>query len=128
MDVGPVSTTAASCGCYQRAHTTTPHALQPCKRLDCPPALLALLLSLALQQVGSPDLAATPQTLRAQLQKLQAQEEEAERLRAKLVGKVELLREEAAVLRSLDQEKRKLEEQVGHAGCFCMGADTNSEA
>lgn len=64
-------------------------------------------------QVGTPAASATPQTLRAQLQKLQAQEEEAERLRCKLVGKVELLREEAAALRSLDQEKRQLEEQVG---------------
>lgn len=128
MRVGPVSTTTVSCGCDQRAHPTTPHALQPCKRLDFPPAMLTPLLSLALQQVGSPGMAATPQTLRAQLQKLQAQEEEAERLRTKLVGKVELLREEAAVLRSLDQEKRKLEEQVGRAGCFCMGTDSNSEA
>jgi hypothetical protein len=67
-------------------------------------------------QVSTPALSATPQTLRAQLQKLQAQEEEAERLRAKLVGKVELLREEAAALRGLDAEKRQLEEQVG-AGC-----------
>jgi hypothetical protein len=58
-------------------------------------------------------MSATPQTLRAQLQKLQAQEEEAKRLRAKLVDKVELLREEAATLRSLDQEKRQLEVQVG---------------
>jgi hypothetical protein len=63
--------------------------------------------------VSTPAASATPQTLRAQLQKLQAQEEEAERLRCKLVGKVELLREEAAALRGLDQEKRQLEEQVG---------------
>jgi hypothetical protein len=83
-----------------------------CSVLPC--ARCSSSASRPLQQVGSsPDLAATPQTLRAQLAKLQAQEEEAERLRAKLVGKVELLREQAAVLRSLDQEKRKLEEQVG---------------
>lgn len=66
-------------------------------------------------QVGT-SASATPQTLRAQLQKLQQQEEEAERLRAKLVAKVEVLREEAQALRGLDQEKRQLEEQVGCGG------------
>lgn len=74
-------------------------------------------------QVSTPGLAATPQTLRAQLHKLQQQEEEAERLRARLVGKVDLLREETAALRGLDQERRQLEEQVRttvSAGC-CMG-------
>lgn len=63
-------------------------------------------------QVSTPGLAATPQTLRAQLHKLQQQEEEAERMRARLVGKVDLLREETAALRGLDQERRQLEEQV----------------
>jgi hypothetical protein len=74
-------------------------------------------------QVSTPALSATPTTLRAQLQKLQAQEEEAERLRAKLVGKVELLREEAAALRGLDTEKRQLEEQVGAGWEHCALAE-----
>lgn len=55
---------------------------------------------------------ATPQTLRAQLQRLQQQEEEAGRLRARMLAKIEALRSEARELRALDQQKKQLEETV----------------
>lgn len=55
---------------------------------------------------------ATPQTLRAQLLRLQQQEEEAGRLRARMLSKIEALRSEARELRALDQQKKQLEEQV----------------